>query len=197
MKKLERKTKRLLVRPFRQADFKSWKNAYSSQLPPQNEFDWHRIKPSNLNLKFFNKLVSNYQLRRKSDKHYALGVFDKKSMALIGKIDLLITARYYCQNAVLGYSIINNYWGQGFGKEAVVCALQIAFKDLNLHRLEAGIELKNKRSISLIKAIGFRREGHSKKVVYSNKKWLNLEMYAATCEDFGIRWSWAGKKVAF
>lgn len=41
--------------------------------------------------------------------------------------------------------------------------IDIGFKDIKLHRIEAGIEPGNKRSIALAKSLKMRREGLKKR----------------------------------
>lgn len=65
--------------------------------------------------------------------------------------------------------------------------LEIAFKALKLHRVEAGIEPQNKRSLSLAKSIGMRREGLSKRRLFLDKKWLDMAIYAITAEEKGVK----------
>jgi ribosomal-protein-alanine N-acetyltransferase len=92
------------------------------------------------------------------------------------------------QSAYLGYRIFNRYWGTGYGTEAVKATTQIAFKDLNLHRLEAGIEPKNIRSIKIVKRVGFRNEGLSKSRLFLRNQWVDIALYTLTTEDLKHTW---------
>ena len=92
------------------------------------------------------------------------------------------------QSAYLGYFISNRFWGRGFGKEAVLAMIDIAFRDIKLHRIEAGIEPSNRRSILLVRSIGLRKEGLKRRAVFLRGYWNDLVMYSATCEEFGIKW---------
>jgi ribosomal-protein-alanine N-acetyltransferase len=79
-------------------------------------------------------------------------------------------------------------------QEAIIAFYSIAFKDLGLHRLQAGIEPHNKRSLKVAKALGFRREGLSKKIIFLRGDWQDLVQFAITCEDVGIKWKGEAKK---
>jgi ribosomal-protein-alanine N-acetyltransferase len=92
------------------------------------------------------------------------------------------------QTAYLGYFINNPFWGKGYGKEAARAAIDIAFRDVKLHRIEAGIEPRNRRSIFLARSLGLRKEGLKKRAVFLRGKWNDLIMYSATCEEFGFKW---------
>lgn len=104
----------------------------------------------------------------------------------MGGISLMDISRQAFQNANLGYWIFNNHWGKGYGKEAVRLAIDIAFRDLKLHRLEAGIEPKNRRSMALAKAVGMKREGCSWKRLFLRGQWQDMVLFVARSEDFGI-----------
>ena len=49
--------------------------------------------------------------------------------------------------------------GQGYGTEALGLALQFAFQELNLHRVQLTVFSYNQRAIALYEKLGFRREG--------------------------------------
>jgi RimJ/RimL family protein N-acetyltransferase len=49
--------------------------------------------------------------------------------------------------------------GQGYGAEAIGLALQFAFQELNLHRVQLTVFSYNQRAIALYEKLGFRREG--------------------------------------
>lgn len=91
------------------------------------------------------------------------------------------------QTCFLGYYLYNNYWGRGWAKEAVKAALDIGFKDLKLHRIEAGIEPSNRRSLKLARSLKMRREGVKKRAIHLRGEWVDLVMYTLTTEDIGLK----------
>jgi RimJ/RimL family protein N-acetyltransferase len=50
-------------------------------------------------------------------------------------------------------------WGQGYGFEASQLALEFAFHELNLHRVQGTVFSYNARSQALFAKLGFQREG--------------------------------------
>lgn len=96
-------------------------------------------------------------------------------------------SRAVFQNAYLGYGVLSTKWGKGYGKEMVKAIMEIAFKTLKIHRVEAGIEPANKRSIALAKSLKMRREGLSKRRLFLNNEWLDMVIYAMTSEEMGIK----------
>lgn len=185
---LYKKTKNLIIRPFELHDHENWLQAHSSMRPAQNEWDESNWKDSELTLSKYKKFVKTYAQLRAQDKFYNFGIFRKDDGVLVGTLSLMDVSRGVFQNAYLGYRIFNNYWGLGYGTEACAAALVLAYKDLKLHRVEAGIAPDNKRSIRLAKTIGLKKEGISPRRLYINDKWVDVAIYAATSEDFGYKY---------
>lgn len=181
---LSKKTARLILRPLELMDYPNWAQAYSCMNPPQNEWDETNWDESELTLKKFKEFLKEEQRLHRQDHTYSFGVFLKSDGTFIGQVRLMDISRGVFQNAYIGYRIFNNYWGHGFAQESTRGALNIAFKKLKLHRVEAGIAPTNKKSIRVAKALGFRKEGLSKRRLLVHKKWQDMEIYAMTKEEF-------------
>ncbi|MBO9667818.1 MAG: GNAT family N-acetyltransferase [Bdellovibrio sp.] len=190
---LFKKTARLLIRPLELHDYENWAQAYSNLLPPQNEWDETSWVDSELTLKKFKDLLKTQNQLRAKDSYYHFGIFRKDDGMLVGEVNLMDISRGIFQNAYLGYRVFNIYWNNGYATEACEAALKIAFKDLKLHRVEAGVSPANKASIKVAKNLGLRKEGLSQRRVYSNKKWVDLILFAGTAEDFGFKYRFSQK----
>ncbi|MGE3758715.1 MAG: GNAT family N-acetyltransferase [Pseudobdellovibrionaceae bacterium] len=128
---------------------------------PKNKWDLGPRVAANLTERSFKKLIKQQGRHREDDIFYTFGVFLKNG-ELIGDVGLMDVSRRISQSAFLGYRIYNPYWGYGYAKKAVCMAIDIGFRDVRLHRLEAGIEPENRRSIALAKSLKMRREGLKK-----------------------------------
>jgi [ribosomal protein S5]-alanine N-acetyltransferase len=190
--RLVRKTRRLTVRPFTVKDFAAWKNAHSKMRKQRNLWDKGPHADDKLTNSAFREKVKGLNQRIKDDVFYDLGVFDNQG-ALVGGVALMEVARGISHTAFLGYRIFNAYWGLGYGKEAVKAAIDIGFRDIKLHRIEAGIELQNSRSRALARSIGMRREGLKRRCLFLRDKWVDLVMYTLTTED--IRYKFDSSKL--
>jgi ribosomal-protein-alanine N-acetyltransferase len=62
--------------------------------------------------------------------------------------------------AETGYELHREYWRQGIMTEAMSVILTYGFTELGLHRIEADIDPRNTRSMSLLLKLGFTYEGN-------------------------------------
>lgn len=76
---------------------------------------------------------------------------------LIGTVGLAIANLDH--RAELGYWLGREYWGQGYGTEAVTAAIDFGFDALGLHRIFATHIQRNVASARVLKKVGFKREG--------------------------------------
>lgn len=182
-------TKRLVLRPLSLSDYEVWKETYLTLPHPKNEWDRGPRPSSSLTLAKFKIILKNQKKHRADDFFYDLVAFEKKSGQIVGYVSLMDISRAVFQNAYLGYGVLSRYWGQGYGKEMIAATMEIAFKDCKLHRLEAGIDPRNKRSLRLAKSVGMRREGLSKRRLYLDGEWKDMVIYAICAEELGIKGS--------
>jgi ribosomal-protein-alanine N-acetyltransferase len=183
MLRKEVKTKRLVLRPLKASDYAAWFYCWTGHLPPQDKWDVGPKKPRSCSRDYFKRLAYNHTQYAKNDEYYWYGVFEKKTGALVGAIDFDIFARGPHQFANFGYMIFNRYRDKGYGQESAAAGLKIGFQQLDLHRLEAAINLDNKKSIRLAHAIGMTREGVRKRYWRENGSWVDHLIYVAMPED--------------
>lgn len=187
MPRLRRATRRLVLRPLTASDYGVWREGRLSLGPRKNPWDLAPRGAKNATRAAFRKTLAANAERRKAGVHYALGVFEKSSGALVGGASVMDVVRGVTHSAYLGYWIHNAHWGKGYGKEAVRALIDVAFRDLKLHRVEAGVQPYNRRSILLARALGLRKEGLKKRMVFLDGAWRDLVMYSATCDEFGFK----------
>jgi ribosomal-protein-alanine N-acetyltransferase len=59
----------------------------------------------------------------------------------------------------MGYDLERELWGKGIMTEAMMSVIDFGFEKMELNRIEVFIMPRNKRSIKLVKRLGFKREG--------------------------------------
>jgi ribosomal-protein-alanine N-acetyltransferase len=102
---------------------------------------------------------------------------------ICGVINLSEIVRGSFQSAYLGYYALAPHAGKGYMSAGLELVVRRAFDELDLHRLEANIQPKNKRSIELVKRAGFRLEGVSARYLRIAGRWRDHERWAITIED--------------
>ena len=179
-------TERLILRPQRSSDYESWYAGFSSRLPQQSKYDEGPISLEGCDRTWFSKLCDRHQEQALRDYAYIFGVFLKQTAQQLGYVDLSTISREEKQWANLGYSIHNQHWRQGFGREAVQAVLKAGFEHLGYHRIEAAINLDNHPSIALAQAVGLQKECVRRGFYYENEQWVDHVIYVALPSDLGL-----------
>ncbi len=162
-------TERLVIRPLKKADYGNWLSEFGNCYPSKHRHDKGKIDMSVCTREWFDNLVDKHQELAFADIAYVFGVFRKKDGTHLGMVDFSTLAREDFQWGRIGYTIHNQHWRKGYGKEAVKEALYTAFNHLKFHRVEAHINLDNSASINLAESVGMAYEC-TEKILY-----LNLE----------------------
>ncbi|MEI5906838.1 GNAT family protein [Bacillus spongiae] len=170
-------TERLIVRPLKKEDYINWLNEFNNRLPSQSPHDDGKIDMSECTIDWFHQLVDKHQQLAMDDIAHVFGVFRKKDGVHVGMVDFSTLARMQFDWARIGYTIHNQYWQNGYGKEAVKAALTIAFKDLKFHRIEAHINIDNIPSMKLAESAGMAFECKRKGFIYENDEWTDHLVY--------------------
>lgn len=107
-----------------------------------------------------------------------MGIF--KDDKLIGKIKISNIVSGIFKNGIIGYSIDKDEQGKGYMKEALKTALEYAFKELRLHRIEASALVDNMRSRNVLISSGFKELGLNEKYLFIDGKWRDHVTYYIT-----------------
>ncbi|MGE5629956.1 MAG: GNAT family N-acetyltransferase [Caulobacteraceae bacterium] len=127
------------------------------------------------------KIKSDQSLKEKDEK-YSFGIFLNKNDKLIGSISLSGILRGPLQSCIIGYTLDKPHNGRGYMSEAVCLLVDFGFKELKLHRIEAGVMPHNLGSIRVLEKNGFHKEGIARKNVEINGKWEDHQVLAIVNE---------------
>lgn len=133
-----------------------------------------------------------YLKERQGPRHYKFFVCDE-ARQLCGVINLSEVVRGSFQSGYLGYYALSPHAGKGFMSQGLSLVVERAFGELGLHRLEANIQPKNRRSIELVQRAGFRCEGLSPRYLQIAGRWRDHERWALTAERWPVA---SGKKTS-
>lgn len=105
-------------------------------------------------------------------------VFLKEDPAtIIGTVCLYNISNLYSK-AELGYKFSSEYHHQGYASEAVEKILDIAFTEINLHRICARVQEDNQPSIRLLVGLGFQKEGVCRDYLRIKGVWTDHLQYS-------------------
>lgn len=98
-------------------------------------------------------------LESHADSMTMFGIHEKVEGRLIGSIEL--AGFNWCSgDAWVGIGIgERDFWGKGFGTEAMQMILRYGFEELNLHRVSLSVFAYNTRGIRSYEKAGFKEEG--------------------------------------
>jgi ribosomal-protein-alanine N-acetyltransferase len=103
---------------------------------------------------------------------------------IAGVANLSEIVRGVFQSTYLGFYASSRYAGRGLMKEGLHLVLRQAFQNLGLHRVEANVQPENTRSLALVQALGFRKEGFSPRYLKLGGAWRDHERWALLAEDW-------------
>lgn len=87
------------------------------------------------------------------------GIERREDAELIGTCTLAAIDRTHGR-AEIGFILRSDCWGQGFAAEALARLLQHARDDMQLRRIEADVDPRNRASLRVLGKLGFRQEGY-------------------------------------
>ncbi|WP_101843588.1 GNAT family N-acetyltransferase [Halobacillus sp. Marseille-P3879] len=154
---------------------------------------YHRWRNNDEVMRFTNPSLDKYTyketeeyienlLESPSSKSYLIELIQSKKP--LG-VTSLINIDYKNRNAECIIDIgEHEYWGSGYGTEALQLLINYSFMELNLHKVYLRVFSFNERAISLYEKMGFRIEGEQLDQIYREGSWHNIVMMAVFQKNF-------------
>lgn len=101
----------------------------------------------------------------------------------IGLIGLNFGKQNY-RTAEVWFKTHKDFWRMGYTTEALTKVLTFGFKQLKLHRIEAGCVVNNIASSTVLENVGFTKEGMKRKKLPIRGEWKDNFFYGILEEDF-------------
>ena len=89
----------------------------------------------------------------------------------IGTVALSNIVRGGFQSCHLGYKLDETELRKGYMSEAIRGVVDFAFREIDLHRIEANIIPRNAASLGTVEKLGFYHEGLAVKYLQINGRW--------------------------
>ena len=122
------------------------------------------------------KLIEGWKQARENGSRHDFGIFETQTNNLIGSIGLYRFG--LAEKCVLGYSLDKDHHGKGYATEAVRLILDYAFKEVGIHRIEAGVMPRNIGSARVLEKAGFVREGLARDYIKIKGIWEDHYMFS-------------------
>ncbi|PQP82646.1 GNAT family N-acetyltransferase [Paenibacillus sp. PCH8] len=84
----------------------------------------------------------------------------------------------------LGYAVLPEYAGNGYGSEATQLLLQFAFQEIQAHKVVGMCNSENVRSAALMEHVGMTREAVYKEELWWNNQWTDQYFYSILDKEF-------------
>jgi ribosomal-protein-serine acetyltransferase len=88
------------------------------------------------------------------------------------------------RSAMIGYWLDEKHEGRGLVTNAARALMDVAFRDLSLHRVWLSTDKKNTRSCAVAERLGFRREGVHREDQLVNGRFRDTVIYAVLESDW-------------
>ncbi|HEY0554565.1 MAG TPA: GNAT family N-acetyltransferase [Thermoanaerobaculia bacterium] len=119
-----------------------------------------------------------YADRASSERFLGCFICLRETGAIVGVANVSEIVRGVFQSAYLGFYGHIAYSGRGLMRKGLALVLDYSFRKVKLHRLEANVQPENGRSLALVRALGFQREGFSPKYLKIGGRWRDHERWA-------------------
>jgi ribosomal-protein-alanine N-acetyltransferase len=175
-------TKRLTLREVSLADLSAIHELLS--LPETDQFNTLGI-PETTDVTA--ELVMGWleENRNTERNSYILSLEITETHQFIGLIALYLGKAKYKKGEVW-FKIHSSYWNKGYTTEALHRILQFAFKELNLHRIEAGCAVGNTASKRVLEKVGMIQEGLLRKNLPIRGQWVDNFKFGILDSDFEL-----------
>lgn len=175
---MEITTERLILREFRNDDFDALR-VIDSDAAIQRYRGARAITP---------EMTRNYLERMQEwaaevpRRYFMLAPTLRSTGAMIGWLPLKIVD-VAAAEAEIGWTIAPGYHGQGYATEMARALLEVAFGELQLHRVWAICRTENVASYRVMEKLGMRREAHYVECEYTDDTWRDLYRYAILARE--------------
>lgn len=104
-------------------------------------------------------------------------------LEVVGQVSLGEISGGALRSAAIGYWIAEHMAGCGITPQAVALAIDYAFSELQLHRIEICVRPENHASMRMVRKLGLRFEGMRERYIHVGDDWCDHASFAVTVEE--------------
>lgn len=177
---IQLQTKRLLISPISFSDLDDIHALHS--LPETDRYNTLGIPK---NLKQTENIVQGWieNNHKEQNSNFTLKIESNTNKDFIGLIALNLGKPKF-KIAEVWYKLHPDFWNNGYATEALHKVLEFGFRELGLHRIEAGCAVDNIGSIKVLEKVGMIKEGSKRKVLPLKEGWSDNFEYAILSTEF-------------
>lgn len=118
------------------------------------------------------ELIEEMIRRETAGTHLYASIVHSKSKDIIGTA-MIFNFNKDARHAEIGYVLNKDYWGMGYGTEAVRLMSNFALESLGLHKLHAQVVDANIGSVRVLEKCGYQLEGRFKDYYFIEGKYYD------------------------
>ena len=115
-------------------------------------------------------------------KQIAWTVFLKDNNVFIGEAGMHLSSDKFKLGEIY-FKLHPMHWGKGYATEIAKSLIKFGFEKMNLHKVEAGVQTENIKSIRVLEKAGMTREGLRRKILPIRGEWKDNYHYAILEDD--------------
>lgn len=172
-------TKRLILRKLEMADVPFYYQRLGSSADVAEFMLWNPHRDISESIASIQKAIARYQ----AGGCYRWAIALREDNSLIGVIELLKfdEAENTCSFA---YMLGKDFWGRGYGTEALNAALEFAFTQLELDAVESDHFAENGASGAVMRKVGMAYQGTAVRKYEKNGISYDAPMYRVTAAEW-------------
>jgi [ribosomal protein S5]-alanine N-acetyltransferase len=172
---------RVGLRPIRHRDRRAWLRLRRDNRDWLREWDATMPPGGPTRASSFTRMVRD--LRALAREGRALPFVVTYDGVLVGQVTVSNIVWGSARCAQIGYWVDEKHAGRGIIPTAVAMAVDYAFGELGLHRIEIAIRPENPASLRVVEKLGFTRIGAAPRYLHINGAWRDHVLFALTAED--------------
>lgn len=173
-------TKRLILRPFTQADASDMFHNWASDDEVTRYLTW----PTHTEQRISEGILLNWVERYKEPDYYHWGILIKETDQVIGSISMMNVDNHN-ESCEVGYCIGRAWWNQGLMTEAFNEVLRFGLEVVGFERIVAKHDILNPASGCVMKKCDLQYEGTQRKALKNREgKLVDCMCYSILKEDY-------------